>query len=308
MRNAFIDELIKLARKDKRIILVTGDLGYGIVDQFQKEFPKRYLNAGVAEQNMLGLAAGLALEGKIPYVFSIATFPILRAFEQLRNDICYQNLNVKIVGVGCGLTYSLYGATHQSIDDLAVTRALPNLTVICPGDPIESKLATRFALEHQGPVYLRLAAKGDPIIHQKEPKFKLGQAILIEPGRDLTVLATSNMLANAKGAVDRLKAKGLLVRFISVPFIKPIDQLVILKAARETKAIFTVEEHSLIGGLGAAVAEVLAESKYNPLFRRLSLPDIFVPEVGGWSYLRGIYGLLPEKIAERIFKEYQKIR
>jgi len=307
MRLAFTDALIKLAKKDKRIFLLTGDLGYGVLEEFQKKFSDRFFNMGVAEQNMVGTAAGMALSGKIPYVFSIATFPVMRALEQMRIDVCYQNLNVKFIGVGSGLTYSLYGATHQAIDDMAMTRALPNMTVISPGDPLEVKAAVEFSHKHQGPVYIRIAAKGEPNIHKKKPELKLGKGFVIKKGKDLTLIVAGNILANAQKAIELLKEEGVSVRLISMPFVKPIDKQLILKAAKETKAVFTFEEHSIIGGLGSAVAEVLAESNApKVLFKRIGLPDVYPSEIGGWDYMRNLYGLSPKKIAGTISKDFKK--
>jgi len=305
MRLAFTDTLIKLAKKDERIFLLTGDLGYAVLEGFIEKYPKRFFNMGVAEQNMVGVAAGLALSGKIPYVFSIATFPVMRALEQIRNDVCYQNLNVKIIGVGSGLTYSLYGATHQSVDDINMMRGLPNMTIISPGDPLEVKAAVEFSYKHQGPTYIRIAAKGEPNIHTKNFKFEIGKGIIINKGKDVTLMVTGNMLANANLAVQELEKKGISVRLISMPFIKPIDKKVILEAAKETKAIFTFEEHSIIGGLGSAVAEILAESNISVLFKRIGLPDVYPSEIGNWDYLRDVYGFSPNKLVESILKIYK---
>jgi len=302
MRLAFTNSLIQAAQKDKNIFLLTGDLGYNVLEGFIEKFPDRFFNMGVAEQNMIGTAAGLALSGKIPYIFSIATFPIMRGLEQIRNDICYQNLNVKIIGVGASLTYSLYGATHQAIDDVAMTRALPNMVVISPGDPIETKLAVEFSAKHQGPVYIRIAAKGEPNIHSREPKFELGKGILMNKGKDLTLFVTGNMLASAKEITQELIKRDISVRLISLPFIKPIDKQIILKAARETRAIFTFEEHNIIGGLGSAVAEILAEANINVYFKRIALPDAFPSEIGSWSYLRELYSLSPQKVVQTILR------
>lgn len=303
MRSTFIETLVKLAKKDKRIYLLTGDLGFGVLEKFRDSFPSRFLNMGVAEANMVGVAAGLALSGKIPYVYSIATFLTMRAFEQIRNDVCYQNLNVKLIGVGSGLTYSFYGATHQPIDDVGVIRSLPNMVIVSPGDPIETDLATKFSLAHQGPVYLRLAGKGEPTIHSEKPFFKLGQGITLIKGHDLTIMATGNILENAYLATKQLSQKGISARLISMPFIKPIDKKIILEAASQTKAIFTVEEHSLIGGLGSAVAEVLAEDNRSKiLFKRIALPDEYPPIVGSRQYLREKYGLSVDEIVKYILK------
>jgi len=307
MRIAFVKSLIKLAKRDERIFLLTGDLGYGVLEGFQEAFPDRFLNVGVAEANMVGVAAGLALSEKTPYIYSISTFLVMRALEQIRNDICYQNLNVKIVGVGSGLTYSLYGATHQPIDDLGVIRALPNMVILSPGDPLETAAAVDFSLKYQGPVYLRLAGKGEPKIHGSRPLLKLGQGINLKQGKDITLMATGSLLANAFLASEQLIKKGISVCLISMPFVKPIDKKIILKAARETKAIFTLEEHSLIGGLGTAAAEVLAEANIpKVLFKRIALPDQYPPEIGSRAYLREKYGLSVDGIVKKILDLYKK--
>ncbi|MFH0863466.1 MAG: transketolase C-terminal domain-containing protein [Candidatus Gottesmanbacteria bacterium] len=306
MRTAFVNSLIKLADKDKRVVLLTGDLGYGVLEKFRDKFPDRFLNCGVAEANMVGVAAGMAVSGKIPYVYSIGTFLIMRAFEQIRNDICYQNLNVKLIGVGCGLTYSLYGATHQPIEDVGITRCLPNLVIISPGDPVEVDLATKFSLKHQGPLYLRIGSVGEPTIHKKQPNFRFGQGITLVSGKDITIIASGNMLENAYQAAIDLNKKGISTKLISMPFIKPIDKDLILKAARETKAIFTIEEHFITGGLGTAVAEVLAESSQKVFLRRIALPDKYPSEIGSRQYLREIYGLTVEHIVKTIMNIYNQ--
>lgn len=301
MRAAFVKTLVKIAEKDERVFLLTGDLGYGVLEPFSEAFPSRYFNMGVAEANMIGMSAGMAFSGKIPYVFSIATFLTMRGFEQIRNDVCYQKRNVKFIGVGSGLTYSCYGATHQSIDDIAVMRSLPNMVVLAPGDPIEVKEAIKFSAKYKGAVYIRLASKGEPIIHNKKIKFSLGKGILIKDGDDLTVMATGNMLENAYLACQKLGKRGLSIRLISMPFLKPIDDEVIMKATKETKAIFTIEEHCAIGGLGSAVADVLAQSNiHGANFHKISLPDTFPHQVGDRTYLRNIYGLTPDKIVRKI--------
>lgn len=303
MRTAFINTLMELAAKDKRIFLVTGDLGYSVLETFQEKFPDRFLNVGVAEQSMIGTAAGLALSGKIPITYSICTFATLRPFEFIRNDVCYQNLNVKMVGVGAGLSYPQYGLTHQSIDDIAIMRTLANLTILNPGDPIETELATKAAIKHRGPVYLRIGKKGEPNIHQSQPSFKIGQAITVKDGRDITIIATGNMLENASRAVALLQKKNISVRFVSMPTLKPIDEDAIQRSAKETKAIFTIEEHFVNGGLGTAVGEVLLENGMSQVsFHKIALPNKYPPEIGSQNYLRNIYGLTPEKIAAKIKK------
>lgn len=303
MRTTFIKTVIEAAEKDESIFFLTGDLGFGVVEPFRDKFPGRFLNVGVAEQNMVGIAAGLALSGKSPIVYSIATFAAFRPFEFIRNDVCYQNLKVLIVGVGAGFSYPQYAATHQAIDDVAVMSALPNLVILNPGDPIEAKLATLAALSYHGPVYLRIGKKGEPDIHESEPVFKIGHAITLQDGGDVVVIATGNILENASKAVQILRAKDLSVGFVSMPTLRPLDKEVVRKAARETRLIATVEEGCEFGGLGTAVAEVLSERTVPKMgLVKIALPQHYPSEIGSQTYMRSIYGLTPEAIAEKIYQ------
>lgn len=292
MRTAFVKSMLRLAQQDERIYLLTGDLGYGVLEEFRDTFPNRFYNVGVAEANMAGVAAGLALCGKIPYVYSIATFAVMRCLEQIRNDICYQNLDVTIVGVGAGLSYSLYGASHQSVDDVGVMRSLPNMVVASPGDPLEVQCILRETWKYKGPFYVRLATKGEPVLHSNSPDLRVGRGVVLLDGTDMTLVASGNILENAWSAALELRRDGTRVRLISMPYTKPIDRNLIRKAFQETRLVVTVEEHCKIGGLGTAVAEVVAEENLGKgLLRRIALPDIFPPEVGDRAYLREIYGL-----------------
>lgn len=302
MRTTFIKTVVEAAERDERVFFLTGDLGFGVVEPFRDKFPSRFLNVGVAEQNMVGIAAGLALSGKKPIVYSIATFAVFRPFEFIRNDVCYQNLPVVIVGAGAGFSYPQYAATHQAIDDVAAMSALPNLVILNPGDPIETKSATLAALNHSGPVYLRIGKKGEPNIHESEPTFEIGRAITLQNGDDITVVATGNILENASKAVKILGVKGLSVRFISMPTLRPLDKESVRKAARETKLIATVEEGFEFGGLGTAVAEVLVERNVPKVdFVKIALPQRYPSEIGSQAYMRSVYGLTPEAIAEKIY-------
>lgn len=300
MRIAFVDTLFSLAKEDKRIMLLTGDLGFSVFEKYMKQFPNQFLNMGVAEQNMTGVAAGMAMEGKIPLIYSIVPFVTMRNFEQIRNDICYQNLNVKIVGVGAGFSYGPYAHTHHGLEDIGILRTLANLIILCPGDPIEVALATKAMLNHIGPVYLRLGKAGEPNIHKTIPSFKIGKGILIEDGKDITIIGTSTLLQKAWEVASSLKEKGLLVRLISMHTIKPLDTQIILESARKTPAIFTLEEHSIIGGLGSAVAEVLAENRANVIFKRIGIPDRFTKVIGSQEYMRTANGLSAEQIVNTI--------
>lgn len=292
MRGAFIRALLDLAERDERIHLVVGDLGFGVVEPFAQRFPKRYLNVGVAEQNMTGVATGLALCGKIVFTYSIGNFPSLRCIEHIRNDVCYHNADVKIVSVGGGLGYGALGITHHNTEDMAILRALPRMTVVCPGDPLEVELAARAVASQPGPCYLRLGRSGERRIHDGNIDFRLGKAVTVRQGDDITLIATGAVLDAAVQAADRLSRDGVRARVISMHTIKPLDSEAVLAAARETRAIVTVEEHSIIGGLGGAVAETLAEAGDSAVvFRRLGLPSTFASPVGSHEYLKASYSL-----------------
>lgn len=302
MRRAFIDTLYDLAKKDKKIFLLNGDLGFSVLEKFNAAYPDRSFNMGVAEANMVGAAAGLALSGKTVFVYSIIPFVTFRVLEQIRNDVAMQKANVKIVGVGSGWNYGSLGATHHSIEDIGVIRSIPDIAIIAPGDPYEAAAATKAIAGIKGPCYLRLNKQGDPMVHKNKPVFSVGRAIIVNPGRDATLIATGNMLPTAKEVSDKLKKEGINVRLISMHTIKPLDVGVIKRAARETPAIFTLEEHNIMGGLGSAVAEVLAESGFGGTFRRFGAPDEFTHIAGPHDFLRKHHKLLPNHIAGHIKK------
>jgi len=292
MRTAFIKTLFEMAQKDRRIMLVVGDVGFGVVTPFMEDLPAQFVNAGVAEQNMTGMAAGIALSGKIVFTYSIANFPTIRCLEQVRNDICYHDANVKIVSVGGGMSYGSLGITHHATEDIAIMRSLPNMVVVAPGDPIEARLATRAVMEHPGPCYLRLGRNGEPTVHRPEVDFQLGKAILVREGKDLTFIVSGGLLPEVIAAADGLKKRGITARVLSMHTVKPLDREAVLMAARETPLIFTVEEHSIIGGLGGAVAEILMEADLSHVgFKRIGLNDAFSKKVGDQNYLRAEYGL-----------------
>ncbi len=292
MRTAFIEALFELAQMDERITLIVGDLGFGVVTRFMEELPKQFLNTGVAEQNMTGLATGMALSGKIVFTYSIANFPIIRCLEQVRNDVCYHNANVKIVAVGGGMAYGSLGMTHHATEDLAITRTLPNMIVVAPNDPIEVRHAVREIVAHNGPCYLRLGRTGEPIVHKTELNFQLGKAIIVRKGNDITLIATGGQLWEALKAANILAEQGIQPRVLSMHTVKPLDFESVLSAAKETSAIFTIEEHSIIGGLGGAVAEVLMEADRKPrYFKRIGLNGNFSSIVGDQNYLRRQCGL-----------------
>ena len=299
MRAAFLRTLMGVAEEDGRINLLVGDLGFGLVEPFAERFPKRFLNVGVAEQNLAGIAAGMAMSGKVVFTYSIANFPTLRCVEHIRNDICNHHANVKIVGVGCGLSYGTLGVSHHATEDIAVMRALPDMTVVAPGDPLEASRATRALVDRSGPAYLRLGKADEPPVHIiGDIAFELGRATVVRDGEDLTLIATGTMLYNAVQVAHTLSQDGIFARVLSMHTIKPLDTAAVLMAAKETPIVVTLEEHSIVGGLGSAVAEVLAESCNSPvIFRRIGIPNIFVREIGNQEHLKascdlGVDGIL----------------
>lgn len=301
MRTAFIEELFGLAQEDPNLVLMVGDLGFGVVTRFMEELPRQYVNAGVAEQNMTGMAAGMALSGKTVFTYSIANFPTLRCLEQIRNDICYHQANVKIVSVGGGVAYGSLGPSHHATEDIAVMRALPGLTVVAPGDPVEARLCTAAVAAYRGPVYMRLGRAGEPRVHESVPVFEIGKAITVREGRDVALVATGGMLYDAVRAAEMLGLLGIGARVISMHTIAPIDAGAVRAAAQEAKALFTIEEHSIVGGLGSAVSEVLMESRTKPArFKRIGLPNEFTAKIGDRDYLRAHYGLNADGIVRTV--------
>jgi transketolase len=304
MRTTFIDTLCELAAEDERIWLLNGDLGYSVLERFTTRFPRRSVNVGVAEQNMTGVAAGLALCGKIVFTYSIGNFPTLRCLEQIRNDVCYHNLNVKIVAVGGGLAYGAQGYTHHAIEDLAIMRALPHMTVLAPGDPVETRAATRALVDWRGPCYLRLGKAGEPVVHRTDFDFQIGKAILLREGRDVTMVSTGGMLKNVVEAAQLLADAGISARVLSMPTVKPLDEQAIEDASRETRLLCVVEEHSETGGLADAVARCLAT---NPA-RNCRLVPMNIPASGGnnslgsQAYLIAQAGLSPSDISRRLIE------
>ncbi len=298
MRAVFNKTLQSIAKRDKRIFMILADIGYGEIEPFAESFPDRYFNVGVAEQNMTGVACGVAMEGNIAITYSIANFPTLRCLEQIRNDVCYHKANVKIVIIGGGLAYGSLGVSHHSTEDLAIMRALPDMVVVAPADFEEAKQATHAMIAHDGPVYYRCGYKKEPNLHKGGIDFKFGKAIQVCDGRDVTLIGTGTITYRAYQAAELLKKQGVKARVISMHTVKPIDKEAILAAAKETGGIITVEEHQVTGGLGGAVAEVLADAGIGIPFKRIGLPDSYVHCVGSHEWLLDKFGFSPEAIAD----------
>ena len=301
MRAVFNQELLKIAEKDKRIHLVLADIGYGEIEPFRDTFPERYYNVGVAEQNMTGVACGIAMEGNIAVTYSIANFPTLRCLEQIRNDVCYHNANVKIVIIGGGVSYGALGMSHHSTEDIAIMRALPNMVVEVPCDNYEARAAVHAMIDYNGPFYYRCGYKGEKDIHTGPVDFKLGRALTVCEGKDVSLLFAGPIGSEVMKAAEALESDGIHCRVVSMHTIKPIDKEMIVDCAKNTGGIVTVEEHNIMGGLGSAVAEVLCDEGVAPKkFKRLAFPDVNVCKIGGQAWIRDQYGLQARGIADSV--------
>ena len=289
MRNAFLDELTNLAEDDPDIVLITGDLGFGVFEEFERRFPRQYINVGVAEQNMTMVATGMALEGKKVYTYSIGNFPTLRCLEQIRNDVCYHDAKVTVIGMGGGFSYGQLGMSHHATEDLSILRALPNMMVVAPASAAEVRAAMRALYRHPGPAYLRL----DKSRVEEEPEsidFELGRARLMRPGNDVTLVAAGGILQEALTAAEKLADEGIQCRILSMHTVKPLDGEALALAARESRGILTLEENTVVGGLGGAVAEFCLEHSIRPgFFRRVGLDDTYSSVVGDQAFLRQHY-------------------
>lgn len=303
MRNTFVNTLFDLVKNDNDTFLITGDLGFGVLDKFKEEYPNKYLNAGISEQNMSSIAAGMALEGKKIFTYSIANFPTLRCLEQIRNDITYHDADVKIVSIGAGMAYGGAGMSHHATEDISIIRALPNITVFSPSDPIETKLITKEAYKIKGPCYLRLGKGGEENIHSDEKDVNIYKANLIIGGNEVCIFSTGSITSEAVEAANQLNKIGISTAVYTFPIIKPIDFETIIECSKKYDYIITVEEHTIMGGFGSAVAEVMAETKLcNSVLKRLGLPDVYASVVGSQKYLRDVYGISCNKIVEAIKK------
>lgn len=295
MRTAYLDTLYNLASNDKKVYALISDNGAIVFDKYRKELASQYLNLGISEANMLGMAAGMASCGKIPFAYTIGAFLAYRAFEFIRNDICLQKQNVKIVGTGAGEVYSALGPTHHSTEDLGGLRALPNLTILCPASPLEVKKATVAAYEYEGPVYLRLGTNREQEIYEGEYAYSIGKGITLREGNDITLIGMGSILKDILEAAAKLYKEGICARVINIHTLKPIDKDIILQAVEETGRIVTIEDHNLIGGLGSAVAEVVAEAGQGIAFRRMGLQG-FSNGYGTYEQVKEMNGIGVENI------------
>jgi len=281
-------------------MLLVGDLGFGVVDAFARELPEQFLNVGVAEQNMIGVAAGLASGGFKVFVYSIANFPTFRCLEQIRNDVCFHHLDVTIVSVGAGVSYGALGYTHHAVEDISVMRSLPGIRILSPADPIEARIAVQEVLSKRGPSYIRLGKNGEPVLHSLHALKGLGEPITLREGKDIMIVATGSIVAECLVAAELLEAQGVAVEVVSCPTIKPLSQnwLSMLSAKR----ILTVEEHTLAGGFGSAILEGLNEMGSEVRLRRVGMRESQLSELGSAPYLRGVHGLSPASIVWEVLE------
>lgn len=308
MRNAFASELTAIAKNDPRIVLLSGDIGNKLFDHYKEAAPERFFNCGVAEANLIGVAAGLALNGLRPVAYTITPFITYRCYEQIRVDVCYHNLPVVIVGVGSGLGYASLGATHHSCEDIAVMRALPNMVVLCPGDPLEVRGAVRAALAQNSPVYIRIGKKGEPVIHPAEPAFTIGRAIELTHGTDVCLLAAGTVLGEARTAAEIIRQHGVTVTLTSFPTVKPLDDAYLAEVFRTHRLVVTLEEHSIIGGFGSAVAEwIVDRHERSARLLRLATRDEFFHLAGEQEFAREHFGLNAEAVAARIYEVWRTL-
>lgn len=304
MRSTFVNVLDKLAEQDERVICVIGDTGFSVFENFEKKYKERFVNIGIAEQNFVSFGAGLAAMGMKPFIYNVVSFMVYRAYEQIEFDVSFQENPVVLVGVGGGHAYGPAGPSHHAYFDLTLMTALPNMTVLCPADPVEMEAAMYAAYKHDKPVYIRIGRSIDPVVHQTPINFQVGKGICMKDGKDAVLLATGTMLKDAVKAVERLKEEGLDVALYSMPTIKPMDKELVKECMEKYPYIFTVEEHSVNGGLGSAVGNIILDSGVANHARlvKLGFPDMFAPVAGSREYLNGLYGIDEKGIAETIKK------
>lgn len=301
MRNAFAKEITRLAREDSRVVLLSGDIGNRLFDEFKAACPDRFYNCGIAEANMIGLAAGLALAGFRPVCYTIAPFVTYRCLEQIRIDLCYHHLPVVLVGTGGGLSYASLGATHHSCEELGMLRLLPGLNVLAAADSAEAAACLRATLNATGPSYLRIGKKGEPRVHAATPAYQLGEALPLRAGHDVTLLASGTILPVALAAANLLEAQGISAGVASVPSIKPLDTAFLARVCAECAVVATVEEHSVLGGLGGAVAEwICAQPRPAARLLRFGTADEFLHQACEQAEAREHFGLTPAAVCQQI--------
>lgn len=290
MRATFINTMIDMAEKDERVFLVTADMGFGVLEPYAEKFPDRFLNSGITEQATVSMCGGLALSGFKVYCYSITPFVMMRCYEQVRLDVAYMNTDVKLIGVGAGFEYGVAGATHHAIEDISLMRSLPNMQVFCPGDNYEAEALIKETLVNDKPTYIRIGRNKEEFYYDEKPNIIMGKASIVEKGSKKAILTTSNALSIGKAISKDLKSKGEQAYLISFHTIKPFDRDMVKKLIDEGVEIYTLEENNVIGGLGSAVAEVIAEYGKAVKFKRIGIPDEFTHNIGNQEFHRQKYG------------------
>ena len=296
MRKTSLNQVYEHALQDERIVFIGSDLGVGTLDDFKRDMPGRFFMEGVSESHIVGMAAGLAMDGKVVYVNTIATFLTRRCFEQLVNDVCLHEAKVRLIANGGGLVYAPLGPTHLATDDIAILRSIPNMTIVAPADSEEMKRLIPQTVDWPGPIYIRLAKGGDKVVSRNELEFKIGRAIEVRTGDDVTLVTTGVTLQIALDAASRLAEEGISAGVLHMHTVKPLDSTALMERLSMVPALVTIEEHSLMGGLGSSVAELIAESDLNISFRRIGIPDVFPYQYGRQEDLMRIFGLTPENV------------
>lgn len=300
MRTTFVNTFIELAESGHNVHLLTADLGFKLFDPIRDKYPDRFTNVGVAEANMIGVAAGMAMRGIRVFCYSMAPFVLFRTLDQIRADLCCMQLPVILVAAGGGIHYAMEGMTHHAIEDIAIARALPGLTVLAPGDPLECEVLIKAAINHEGPCYLRLGGNNNTVVYEKSQRPKFGEISCLQPEGNIAIIANGEMLPTAKKALDLLKKDGIICRLYSIHTLKPIDHQTIEKIARECGCIVTIEEHNVINGIGTAITEILFSCGYRGKFKKIGIPDEYAKELGDKKWLRDHYGLSYERIVIEI--------
>jgi len=301
MRTTFVSVLLEQAEKDNKLFLLTPDMGFSVFEKFAEKYPNRFLNTGIAEQNTIGIAAGLALSGFKPYVYSIAPFALMRCYEQIRISAAYMQCNIKIVGAGGGVAYGPAGATHHIIEDFAIAKALPNFIVCAPADPIEARQIFEQSLDILSPMYIRIAKNNDPLIHNKNDKITVGKAFSIQKGSDLEILTTGTITQRIIEWLPELNKKGISAGITVFPTIKPLDTDYLNELSKSEKKILIIEEHNEVGGLGESICSYLVKNNAKNRIRHLGIPDTYSHFVGSQQFILEKFGLYDVPDIKKIF-------
>ncbi len=306
MRAAFVDAAIRAAERDDSLYLLTGDVGFSVLESFRDKYPSRFINTGIAEENMIGIAAGLALSGKKVIVYSITNFSFLRALEYIRNDVCYHNLDVKIITSGGGLIYGPQGYTHHCIEDFAIMRSLPKIALFAPADPLEAFQVVKMAIDYKGPCYIRLGRSGEPVVHSCEPAFRIGEPLLLRKGKDLCIITTGAMLSLAIRIAEDLYKEGVFSAVLSMPCLKPINRELLKEHVTCFPKLVTIEEHYETGGLFSLLSEFIVQNDIDCRIKAFALGHEHIQVVGERDFLLDRHGISQQKVLKAVMEFLQQ--